>query len=116
MSCVLRISVTDPLTYGLQPYRIENGTAHIRVSDAGFDDVKTQISDAVAFLQSNQEQLRNAMGQLDARGVLDFAVEWRDVAIQSDAFSADLVREAGLLGLALEFTHYPQAEVPGADA
>ena len=83
------------------------------VSEAGFDDVATQIRDAVKFLRSNREQLRLAMGP-NASGGLDFAVEWRDVAIQCDVFPAELVREAGCIGLALEFSHYPQAEVPRA--
>lgn len=115
MSCVLRISAADLSMCGLVPYRLENGIAHFQVSEAGFNDVKSQIRDAVGFLRSNQEQLNQAMGP-NASGVLDFAVEWRDVAIQCDAFPAELVREAGRLGLALEFSHYPQVEVPRAEA
>ena len=116
MSCVLRMSATDPSIYGLVPYRVENGTGHFQVSEAGFDDVKSQIVDAITFLRSNQEHLQKAMSQPGANGVLDFAVEWRDVAVQCDGFPADLVREAGCLGLALEFSHYPRVEVPRADA
>lgn len=116
MSCVLRISVVDPVAFGLVPYLFERGTAHCQVSDAGFDDVRSQVRDAVAFLRSNQKLLQQAMGHPGASGILDFAVEWRDVAVQCDAFPADLVREAGLLGLALAFSYYPQAEVPRVDA
>ena len=116
MSCVLRMSAANLSIDGLVPYRVENGTEHFQVSEAGFNDVKSQIVDAVTFLRANQEHLQNAMGQPGANGVLDFAVEWREVAVQCDGFPADLVREAGRLGLALEFSHYPRAEVPRANA
>lgn len=115
MSCVLRVSAADLSTCSLVPYRFESGSAHFQISEASFDDVKSQIRDAVRFLRANQEQLKNVMGP-DASGVLDFAVEWRDVAIQCDVFPPELVREAGRLGLALQFSHYPQAEVPRAEA
>ncbi len=115
MDCVLRISASDLSRCDLVPYRLESGSAHFLVSEAGFDDVTTQIRDAVQFLRANRAQLMRAMGS-DASGVLDFAVERRDLAVQCDVFPSDLVRGAGHLGLALEFSHYPQAEAPSAEA
>ena len=116
MSCVLRIEATEPSVSGLIPYRLENGVAHFQVSDAGFEDLQAQISDAVVFLRSNQEQLRVTMARAASSGVLDFAVEWRDAIFQSNRFSPELVREAGHLGLALELSHYPKDDAPHAEA
>ena len=116
MSCVLRIATLELSKSGLVPYRVENGTAHFQVSLAGFEDLGAQITDAIAFLDSNEEQLRKAMSHPGANGVLDFAVEWREAAIQCNRFSSELVRAAGRLGLALELSHYPGGEVPPAEA
>jgi hypothetical protein len=110
MSCVLRISAPEQAASGLVPYRVENGIAHVQVSEAGFGDLRAQVADAVAFLRSNKEQLRRAMGHPAASGVLDFAVEVRDALVQSNRFTPELVREAGRLGLALELSHYSRAE------
>ncbi len=106
----------EPSASGLIPYRLENGIAHFQVSAAGFEDLKAQTNDAIAFLRANEVQLSKAMSRPDASGVLDFAVEWRDAMVQSNCFSSELVREAGRLGLALELSHYPKAEAPRAEA
>lgn len=47
------------------------------------------------------------MSEPNTNGALDFAIEWRNVAVQNDNFPAELVLEAGSLGLALEVSHYP---------
>jgi len=116
MSCVLRISAATVPAGELVPYRVEGGIAHFEVSSAAFNDLARQVADAVALLQSNDGQLRQLLSQPGASGVLDFAIEWRDVAVQSDTFPAQLVRAAGSLGLSLEFSHYPKAKEPGAEA
>ena len=105
-----------PTASGVVPYRVEGGIAHFHVSDAGFDNLEAQITDAIAFLRSKEEQIRSAMSRSGASGALDFAVEWREAPIQSNRFSAELVQAAGHLGLALELSHYPQAEVSRAEA
>lgn len=114
MSCVLRISGPDVKAslskISLEPFRVENGAAHFDVSKADFDDFKTQIQDAISFLQAHRADVRLMMSEQAASGVLDFAIEWRDVAAQFDNFPAALVREAGNLGLALELSHYPASE------
>lgn len=107
MTCVLRITTNGLPLGSLFPYRSENGTAHFQVSDADFGDVKTQVADATNFLRENEAILQAALSQAGASGVLDFAVEWRDVAVQVETFPAELVRRAGRVGLALEFSHYP---------
>lgn len=106
MSCVLRISGAGPI-HGLVPYRVQNNTAHHLVSSAEFEDFPRQLSDALAFLRLHQDRLQPAMHQTGVSGELDFAVAWRDVAVQCDAFPAELVQIAGSLGLALMFSHYP---------
>ncbi|MCG8431114.1 MAG: hypothetical protein MJA29_08065 [Candidatus Omnitrophica bacterium] len=44
---------------------------------------------------------------LDGEPELDFAIEWRDVSVQSDQFLSTLLSLCGELGLALVFTQYP---------
>ena len=86
----------------MKPYRVERGTAHFDVSTSDFDDFTGQINDAIAFLRSQAAEIRLMMNEPSADGVLDFAIEWRDVAAQFDTFPAELVREASNLGLALD--------------
>lgn len=113
MSCVLRISTPSVEVavsgMALKPYRIENGAAHFNVSEASFGDLAAQVNDAIAFLRANRAELSLMTSEHGASGVLDFAIEWRDVAVQYESFPADLVRAAGNLGLALELSHYPAA-------
>ena len=118
MSCVLRISglgINELLSkISLEAYRVEDDCAHFLVSEADFDDFKSQIKDAISFLQSHRADVSLMMGKPDVNGVLDFAIEWRDVAFQFDTFPAEIVREAGNFGLSLELSHYPASE--GSDA
>jgi hypothetical protein len=100
----------------LEPYRVEESTAHFEVSEADFGDFVVQIKDAISFLKSHMEDVKLMMGEPNTSGVLDFAIEWRDVAVQNDNFPAELVREAGSLGLALELSHYPISEEGDAQA
>jgi hypothetical protein len=116
MSCVLRMSAIEQSGLGLRPYRIDRGTLHFQVSKAEFEDFEGQMADAIAFLRSNHDQLRASMASSASTGVLDFAVVWRDAMFQSNRFTAELVREAGRLGLSLELSHYPQAEASNAEA
>ena len=120
MSCVLRISgpgVKASLSkISLEPFRLENEAVHFDVSGADFDDLKTQIKDAIAFLQSHRADVQLMLSNPEASGVLDFAMEWRDVAVQFDNLPAALVREAGSLGLELELSHYPASDERDAKA
>lgn len=114
MSCVLRISgpsVKASLPkVSLEPFRVENESAHFDVSEADFGELKAQIEDAIAFLQSHKADVKLMMAEPGASGILDFSIEWRDVAAQFDRFPATLVREAGMLGLSLELSHYPASK------
>lgn len=97
----------------MKPYRVERGTAHFEASSSEFSNLSGQISDVIAFLQKNASDIKHVMSEIDADGVLDFAVEWREAAYQSNGFPASLVREAGNLSLALEVSNYPAAEESG---
>lgn len=114
MSCVLRIScpgVKASLSkISLEPFRVENESAHFDVSEADFGEFKAQIEDAIVFLQSHREDIKLLMSEPRASGILDFATEWRDDVAQFDNFPAPLVREAGNLGLSLELSHYPASK------
>ena len=114
MSCVLRISgpgvKASLLKISLEPFRVESESAHFDVSEADFGEFNAQIKDAIAFLQLHRADVKLMMNEPSATGVLDFAIEWRDVAAQFDNFPATLVREAGNLGLSLELSHYPASE------
>ena len=110
MSCILRIStlpadVRVPQV-SLKPYRIEDGTAHFEVSGAEVDDLSKQVEDAITFLQRHAEDIRMMMNAASGGGVLDFAIERRDAAVQFDRFPAALVVEAGRLGLGLELSQF----------
>jgi hypothetical protein len=94
----------------LEPFRVENEAVHFNVSEADFGEFKAQIEDAISFLHLHNADVKLLMGDPGANGVLDFAIEWREVAVQFDSFPATLVREAGNLGLSLELSHYPAAE------
>jgi hypothetical protein len=79
----------------------------VTVSRAGSDDLPAQIEEAIAFLDDHEEELRR-LARFD--GVdeveLDFAVEWRDLAMQTDWFPPELLWRAGALDIALRVTHY----------
>jgi hypothetical protein len=79
----------------------------VTVSDADMGDLGTQIDEAIAFLDRFEDELRR-LGRFD--GVeeieLDFAVEWRDMAMQTDWFPPELLWRAGALDIALRVTNY----------
>jgi hypothetical protein len=114
MSCVLRVSrdgLDDCLLgIALKPYRVEGGTAHFDVSDCGFDNLTGQVGEAIRFLSVHAADIRQLMCASGASGVLDFAVERAGATFEFSALPANLVREAGALGLALEISHYPSSE------
>lgn len=80
---------------------------HVGVSEADFGDLPGQIRDAIRFLSQHEEELRR-LGRFE--GVesvcLDFALDCRDVAVQSDVFDAELLWRAGALDIDLVVSHY----------
>jgi hypothetical protein len=82
----------------------------VDVSDASWEDLRTQVQDAVAFLKEHEQgltMLRSAPGLEDMR--LDFPVDLRiNVMAQFDYFPPELVSRAGALGLGIEISVYPR--------
>ncbi len=131
MSCVLRIGGAqldvDALLHAvpLPAYRVdrkgtprrlrtrgvfEESTLHVDVSDADFADLPGQIADAIRFLEANAEAVRAAVRFAGVeRATLDFAVESRDVAIDSNYLPPGLLWIAGELGVGIELSVYPRA-------
>jgi hypothetical protein len=111
MSCVLRVyspnieSVLD--STALRPYRVEAGTAHFTVSEAGPRDFGMQITDAIEFLSANGEELTKLVGSRPLDATLDFAVAWRHVVVQNDVLPSELIQRAAEFGLGIELSHYP---------
>ena len=99
----------------LEPYLVKNGMATFDVSEADFDNLKSQVADAIEFLRLNEADVKLIMTESNTTGVLDFAIERRDVAAQFDSFPSELVRLAGGLGLAIELSQY-QVEEARAEA
>jgi hypothetical protein len=132
MSCVLRIGGdqldADGLarSIALPNYRIdrkgeprqlrsrgifEMSTVHFDVSEAAFADLPTQIEDAIAFLTKHAGALSAAIQFPGVeRATLDFAVEAKDVAIDSKYLPPELMRRAGELGIGIELSIYPSGE------
>lgn len=103
---VTRYHRGDPRWPGFEATHRTSGF-NVTVSQANSDDLLTQVEEAIAFLDAHEDELRR-LGRFD--GVeeleLDFAVEWRDLAMQTDWFPPDLLWRAGALDIALRVTHY----------
>jgi hypothetical protein len=91
------------------PHRIPNASGfHAVASEADFSQLQVQIGDAVQFLEQNHAELARLIALPEVERVsLDFGIEERDVAAQSECFPPNLLRIAGNLGIWLEFTLYP---------
>ncbi len=83
---------------------------NVSVSDADFSELPKQIADALRFLETNEGELARIR---EVRGVLitvDFGIEERDVAAQTETFPAELLLLLGQLGISLTFTLYPPSK------
>jgi hypothetical protein len=81
---------------------------HTRVSAADFSNLQGQISDAIQFVERYQDELARLVGFAGVENVsVDFGIEERDIAAQSERFPPNLLRMLGSLGVWLEFTLYP---------
>ncbi len=100
----------------MKPYRIDGDTLHVDVSNADFDQLSTQIEEAISFLQRYKTDLEVLMALPGVSGVLDFAVANRHLPAQFGRLSPDLVCRAGKAGLGLELSLYSIQEDKGAEA
>jgi hypothetical protein len=86
---------------------------NLPVSEAGFDNPDGQIQDVGRFLREHEDELRRLSGFPGLEEVcLDFGIERRDVAAQTDVFPADLLWQTGALDIDLVVTHYAVGEDP----
>ena len=99
----------EPMLPSSQPdgRRHTQSSVNVTVSDAEFDDFPRQVAEATEFLRAEAVQVRRLCEFPGIDGAtLDFGIERRDVAVQCDHLSPQLVRLAGLLGLGIELTQY----------
>jgi hypothetical protein len=86
---------------------------NISVSIREFSDLRGQIDDAIRFLSNNDQELQRLR---DFPGLeemeLDFPVEERDVAVQSDAFPAQMLSLLSGLRIGLVVSRYPASDDP----
>lgn len=85
--------------------------AAFAVSTAEFAQFEKHKEDAVAFLKAKRTVIQKIMKWpgVDA-GELDFGIHRRDVVVQCDCFSAELLKLAGGLGLDIKLSCYPPPE------
>ena len=132
-ACVLRISGAEfavenftpksKLTSNPSRYTLwHKGEQHRKGSheDSGFildvcqldsKGLKELVERVIDFLRNNSTELKQLMDFPGVEnGILDFAINRRDVAAQLDHFPAELVRLAGSLGLGIDLTQYSVTE------
>jgi hypothetical protein len=81
------------------------------VSLADFCELSSQIEDAISFLQENEDEMKRLVEFAGVESVeVDFAIEQRDVFVQSDNFPANLLLLCGQLGIELTVSRYVQTE------
>jgi hypothetical protein len=114
--CTLPICKTsrrgEPVFPRSQPNgrRNEQSGVHIVSSDADFDSLPDQITEAIAFLRNNNDQLQRLSGWPGIESLtLDFGIHRRDATVQCDRFPADLLKLAGDLGIDVELSQYPSS-------
>ena len=87
---------------------------HAVASEADFSNLQAQIADALHFLEQNQDELLRLVAFRGVERVtLDFGIEEREIAAQSERFPPNLLRILGNLGIFLEFTLYPYQKPEG---
>ena len=90
----------------------EASSVVVDVSEAGFDEFALQMEDAVAFLTSEDQQVRRLCSWPGVEtATLAFGIARREVAAQTDHLPTEFVRLAGALGLAIEVSHYAVSDV-----
>ena len=133
MSCILRVvgkelNVKELLKIHSSPdtYWIKgqsrllgkpNGSKHLRsgahycLSEADFNEFEQQKEDVIKYLIQNEDKMK-AIQQLSGLDdvYLDFGIEQRDVAIQSDYLPSELIQLAGKFGLGIRMSQFSPCE------
>jgi hypothetical protein len=98
----------DPVP-GQQPRSASGFKLDVSLADSG--DLDGQISDAIVFLDENEEELRRLGAFEGVEAVsLEFGVRSRAGLVQSHTFPPELLWRAGALDVALTVSHYPTAD------
>jgi hypothetical protein len=81
---------------------------NLEVSSAEFEELEQQQADAITFLRAHGAALRS-MREVPGveRATLDFGIAMRDVVVQSDSFSAELIAAIATVGCSMELTQFP---------
>ena len=80
-------------------------------SEADFSNVELQIGEVIHFREQDQLELARLVAYPGVEEVmLDFGIEGRDIAAQTERFPPKLLSILGRLGIWLEFTLYPCRE------
>jgi hypothetical protein len=86
----------------------KNSGFNIVVSDAEWNEFEKQKAMAIDYLEDHKTILASVISYLGVEGgYLDFGIEWRDEAVQSDSFPPSLIKLAGKIGLGIELSQYP---------
>jgi hypothetical protein len=105
LSVVAKHETGDRLLPSSKP--AQSSGLNVIVSEADFADLGQQIKDAMAFLETNADEVRRLVSFPGVVEVtLDFGLERRDVPAQVDTFPASLVSLAGALGLGITVSQY----------
>lgn len=84
---------------------------NIEVSSAATDQVDVAIRDAISFLRVHFDDVQYLRSYPGVEFVsLDFGIAWRNVALQTNLFPAELITLAGQLCLDFEVTYYPPSD------
>jgi hypothetical protein len=85
---------------------------NVSLSNAEFDDLRSQINDAISFLRKENDELKRllAFPNIESASV-DFAISTptEDIIIWTRSFPAELLNLLGSLGMELDFTVYPKS-------
>jgi hypothetical protein len=106
----------QPIFRRAGPVHMSSGV-HTVASDADFDQFARQEAEATGFLRNHFEQLRRLRSFPGIESVtLHFGIDRRNVYIQCDSLSPELVTLAGSLGLGISLSIYPGPHESPPDA
>lgn len=83
----------------------------ICLSDADFDEFERQKQESIDYLTQNSAALKALLlNHKVIKAKIDFGIYMRDVIVQSDYFSPQLIKLCGELNLGIELSQYPNDE------
>ena len=86
----------------------KNSGFNIEISDAEWNEFEKQKEMAIEYLEIHKTILSSVISYSGVEGgYLDFGIEWRNEAVQSDSFPPILIKLAGQIGLGIELSQYP---------